>query len=308
MTMTTPNDSNAILAERQAALARLIARHCPDDGPHPTAIPGLSLVRGSRTDAPTCGIVTSMFAMMAQGAKRIVLSEEAYEYDARHYMVSSVDLPMFAQVTHATPEHPYLAVGLALDPLKIAEICSQMPQRPQRDGIERAVAVTRLTTSIQDTAFRLASLLDTPGDIPVLAPLIERELLYHLLNGPLGPRLRDAAVSGNHSHQVARTIGWLRQNLAQAIRIDDLADLANMSKSSLHHHFKALTSMTPLQYQKHLRLQEARRLMLIDREDAASAAHRVGYESPSQFSREYRRMFGAPPAKDIASVRQGAGG
>lgn len=301
-------DSSPPPAPRQSHLIDLIDRHCPNDGNVTTRVPGLLLFRGSCVSSPTCTIALSAFGMMAQGAKRITLGDAVLDYDARHYMVSSVDLPMTAQITRASASEPYLGLAVALDPLKIAEICNQLPALPRGEsGVACALAVAPLETRIADAACRLAQLLDTPDDIPVLAPLIERELLYHLLSGPLGPRLRDVAVSGNHSHQVARTIGWLRQNLAQPIRIDDLAGIANMSKSSLHHHFKALTAMTPLQYQKQLRLQEARRLMLVERHDAASAAHRVGYESPSQFSREYRRMFGTPPARDIAVVRQAEG-
>jgi AraC-like DNA-binding protein len=305
MTMTERIDSSAPHSSRQHALADLIDRHCPNEGSTTTRVPGLLLFRGSYVSSPTCTIALSAFGMMAQGAKRLTLGEEVFEYDAGHYIVSSVELPMAAQITRASASEPYLGLALVLEPLKIAEICSQLPPQTRlENGIARALAVSPLSPQIQDAAFRLASLLDTPDDIPMLAPLFERELLYRLLVGPLGPRLREATISGSHSNQVARTIGWLKQNLAQAIRIDDLAGIANMSKSSLHHHFKALTAMTPLQYQKQLRLQEARRLMLTERHDAASAAHRVGYESPSQFSREYRRMFGTPPAREVMLARQ----
>lgn len=160
-----------------------------------------------------------------------------------------------------------------------------------------------LNTDIQNTALRLAGLLDSPQDIAVLAPLIQKELLYRLLTGELGSRLRQTVAQGSHSHQIVRALGWLRANLDQPISIDQLAQLTNMSKSSLHHHFRTLTAMTPLQYQKQLRLQEARRLMLLGNHDAASAAHQVGYESPSQFSREYRRTFGASPGRDVAHLR-----
>ena len=302
-------DSSTPPAPRPSPLAELINRHCPNDGSTATCVPGLLLFRGSSVSSPTCTIALSAFGMMAQGAKRLTLGDAVIDYDARHYMVSSVDLPMTAQITRASASEPYLGLAVALDPLKIAEICNQLPALPRGESaVACALAVTPLTARIADAACRLAQLLDTPDDIPVLAPLIERELLYHLLSGPLGPRLREVAMSGSHSHQVARTIGWLRQNLAQPIRIDDLAGIANMSKSSLHHHFKALTAMTPLQYQKQLRLQEARRLMLTERHDAASAAHRVGYESPSQFSREYRRMFGAPPGRDVSGALRAEGG
>ncbi len=308
LTTPRPNDSNAMenadLARQRTELAAIIDRHCPADGGVDTAIPNLKLFRGSNTEVPNCAIMTSVFAMMAQGAKRITVGDDTYDYDARHYLISSVDLPIFARITQASITEPYLGLGLAIDPLKINELTAAMPKNRAFEGVDRGIAVGQLSVDIQNTALRLARLLDTPADIPVLAPIIERELLYRLLAGPLGSRLRQAAASGSHSHQIVRAIDWLKTNLDQPLSIERLASLANMSRSSLHHHFKALTAMTPLQYQKQLRLQEARRLMLVNDTDAASAAHHVGYESPSQFNREYRRMFGAPPGRDVAQFRQ----
>ncbi len=308
LTTPRPNDSNAMenadLARQRTELAAIIDRHCPADGAVDTAMPNLKLFRGSNTEVPTCTIMTSVFAMMAQGAKTITVGDDTYDYDARHYLISSVDLPIFARITQASIAEPYLGLGLAIDPLKINELTAAMPKNRAFEGVDRGIAVGLLSVDIQNTALRLARLLDTPADIPVLAPIIERELLYRLLAGPLGSRLRQAAASGSHSHQIVRAIDWLKTNLDQPLSIERLASLANMSRSSLHHHFKALTAMTPLQYQKQLRLQEARRLMLVSDTDAASAAHHVGYESPSQFNREYRRMFGAPPGRDVAQFRQ----
>ena len=308
-TLTTPraNDSNAMndaeLARQREELADIIGRHCASDGTADTAIPGLKIFRGSDTDVPTCAIMNSVFAMMAQGAKRLTVGDETYEYDARQYLISSVDLPMFARITRASKAEPYLGLALNIDPLKINELAAAMPKNRAQESVDRGIAVGPLSVDIQNTALRLARLLDTPADIPVLAPIIERELLYRLLAGPLGLRLRQATASGSHSHQIVRAIDWLKTNLAQPLSIERLASLSNMSRSSLHHHFKALTAMTPLQYQKQLRLQEARRLMLASDTDAASAAHHVGYESPSQFNREYRRMFGTPPGRDVAQFR-----
>ncbi len=288
-------------AQRQE-LAGLIDRHCPQEGKVETVIPGLLLFRGCRTDKPSCTVITSAFAMMAQGAKRVLVGDEAYEYDPGHYMIASVELPTFSCLTMASTSEPYLGLALAIDPLKIAELAATLPARLPANMIDRGIGVGAISLEIQNAALRLTRLLDTPEHIPVLAPIIERELLYRLLTGALGAQLHQAVTTGSHSQQIVRTLDWLKSNLDQAVSIDHLADLANMSKSSLHHHFKVLTAMTPLQYQKQLRLQEARRLMLADH-DAASAAHRVGYESPSQFSREYRRLFGAPPARDIAQLR-----
>jgi len=291
------------LDSQRDELADIIRRHCRSDGMLETAISGLRLFRGSTCAAPSCAIMASVFAMMAQGAKRILVGDDAYDYDARHYLISSVDLPMYSRLTHATPTQPYLGLALNIDPLKIGELATALPRNRAPETVDRGIAVGLLSAEIQNAALRLARLLDTPADIPVLAPIIERELLYRILTGPLGGRLRQAVVSGSHSHQIVRAIDWLKTNLDQPASIDQLASLATMSKSSLHHHFKALTAMTPLQYQKQLRLHEARRLMLVGEHDAASAAHRVGYESPSQFSREYRRMFGTPPARDVAQLR-----
>lgn len=307
LTMLRQNNSTAMndaeLARQRDELAAIISRHCQADGAVDTAIPGVKLFRGSNTEVPTCAIMTSVFAMMAQGAKRITVADDTYDYDPRHYLISSVDLPMFSRITRASSAEPYLGLALSIDPLKINELAAAMPQNRVQDAVDRGIAVGLLSVDIQNTALRLVRLLDTPADIPVLAPIIERELLYRLLVGTLGSRLRQAAASGSHSHQIVRAIGWLKTNLDQPLSIERLASLANMSRSSLHHHFKALTAMTPLQYQKQLRLQEARRLMLVSDTDAASAAHHVGYESPSQFNREYRRMFGTPPGRDVAQFR-----
>lgn len=298
-------DDQARLAAQRAELAAIIRRHCPDDGALETAIPRLTLFRGSATCNASCGIASSLFGMMAQGAKRLQVGDESYDYDARHYLISSVELPVFSRITRASVLEPYLGFGLRIDPVKLGELAAGLPKNRLAVPVDRGIAVARQSFAIQDAALRLARLLDAPADIPVLAPLVECELLYRLLTGELGTRLQQAASQGSHSHQVARTIGLLKERLAEAISIDQMAAFANMSKSSLHHHFKALTGMTPLQYQKQLRLQEARRLMVIDDADAASAAHRVGYESPSQFSREYRRLFGTPPARDVARLRGG---
>lgn len=303
------NDSMDIdettFATQRDELAAIIDRHCPNEGPQDTPIPGLLLFRGCHTNKPTCAVLTSAFAMMAQGAKRILVGETAYDYDPWHYMIASVDLPMFSRVTVASVDQPYLGLAMSIDTLKIAELSAGLVQKPSENAVDRGIGTGRLTHDIQNAALRLARLLDTPHDIPVLAPIFERELLYRLLTGALGSRLRQAATVGSHSQQIVRALDWLKANLDQPASIDHLAALTNMSRSSLHHHFKALTSMTPVQYQKQLRLHEARRLMLSDNHDAASAAHRVGYESPSQFSREYRRLFGAPPARDVAQIRTG---
>lgn len=293
------------IASRQTELAAIIEGYCGEDGSHPTPIPGLTFFRQSSPTAAACAVVKSLFALLVRGTKRVVLADETYDYDARHYLITSVDLPLLAQVTTASPQAPYLGLAFDLDAHQIGELMSRMPPAPASSAsVARGLALGEISVDILDAVLRLARLLDTPAAIPVLAPLIEQELLYHLLSGEQGVRLRDVAIKGSHGHRISRAIQWINQRFAQPMAIDELAGAVSMSKSSLHHHFKALTSMSPLQYQKTLRLQEARRLMLVEQLDAASASHRVGYESPSQFSREYRRVFGAPPFRDVAQMRQ----
>lgn len=294
---------DSLEVDTRATLAGLILRRCPADGKFVTAIPGLTLFRGSDVSAPACAIVSPVIAIIAQGAKRIVLGGETHDYDARHYLVSSVELPMYGQITAASAQAPYLGLAIDLQPLKIAELDARIAAGHRETSVARGLGVGLMTAAMHDAVLRLLRLLDTPQDIAVLAPLIEQELLYHVLRGPLGARLRHASTNGHRSHQVVRAINRIKSELARPLSIDELARTANMSRSSLHHHFKALTAMTPLQYQKLLRLQEARNLMLLHDEDAATAAHRVGYESASQFSREYRRLFGQSPARDIAQLR-----
>ena len=295
-------EENVFEAQR-AAVADLIDRHCVDELQTETPIPGVLLFRGRVADRTTCAVVNSVFALIAQGEKRLMVGDETYTYDTRHYMIATVDLPMSACVTVASPTEPYLGMAMAIDPLKLAELAAGLKQTRGGNRIDRSFGVGRLGLDIQSAALRLLRLLDTPDDIPVLWPLFERELLYRLLTGEHGARLLQSATTGSHGPQILRAVRWIKEHLEQPVTIEQLAELANMSRSSLHHHFKALTSMTPVQYQKQLRLHEARRLMLSGSHDAATAAHRVGYESPSQFSREYRRLFGAPPQRDVTQLR-----
>jgi len=288
----------------RVALADLIERYCTGDGPQPTPIPGLSLFRASSTSTPICAVYRSILAIAAQGSKRLSIADEKFQYDGGHYLITSVDLPVIGQITEASPERPYLCAVFDMDARKIGELAGtmQLPAPPPGSG-SLGLGVSPLTDSVMEALLRIVRLLDTPQDIPVLAPLYEQELLYRLLTGEQGLRLRSIAAADSQSHRTARAIDWIKNNFDQPLSIDALAEAANMSKSSLHHHFKALTAMSPLQYQKQLRLQEARKMMLTEALDAATVARRVGYESPSQFSREYRRLFGAPPLRDIARMR-----
>ena len=243
--------------------------------------------------------------MVAQGAKRVMLGDDTYVYDAQHFLVTSVHLPTFVQIIKASQEKPYLGLMLKLDQREISQLMVDShfpPPRPQQSS--RGMATGEVTSPLLTAFQRLIDLLNEPKDIPILAPIIQREIFYRLLVGDQGARLRQMASTGSQSQQIARAIDWLKSNFTQPLRIEDLASQVNMSASTFHHHFRAVTAMSPLQYQKWLRLNEARRLLLTEQQDATTAAFQVGYESPSQFSREYSRMFGAPPLRDVTNLRQ----
>lgn len=288
-------------------LNKSIARWTEQGELHTTAIPGLSLFRRDQPTEPISGMYEPSVCLAVQGSKRVLLGEDTYLYNSRHYLITSVHLPTIVQIIEASPEKPYLGLRLKFDLREIAQLMvdSNLPQpRPQQSS--RGMATGEVTLQLVNAFIRLIDLLADEKDIPILAPVIQREIVYRLLVGDQGERLRQIATAGSQSQQIARAIGWLKNNYTQAVSMDELAAQANMSTSTLHHHFKALTALSPLQYQKQLRLQEARRLMLAERMDAANAAFQVGYESPSQFNREYSRLFGAPPLRDITSLRQTA--
>ncbi len=240
--------------------------------------------------------------MVVQGAKRVFLGKEIYQYDADHYLISSVHLPTIVQVVSATREKPCLGCRLDLDREDNARMMAdaRLPSRQGQSG--SGMATGRMTPSLRNAFQRLVDLMDEPASIPILAPVIRREILYRLLVGEQGERLRQIVSEGSPTCRIARMIDWLKGNYKKPIRIDELAHRVRMGRSTFHHHFRSMTGLSPLQFQKRLRLQEARRLMLVDRMDAATASFEVGYESPSQFSRDYRRLFGAPPLRDISSL------
>ena len=288
-----------------ATLVASIAR-CTEQGElHTTAVPGLSLFRRIEPTEPITGMYEPSICMVAQGAKRVMLGDDTYVYDAHHYLITSVHLPTVVQVIEASREKPYLGLRLTFDLREISQLMadSNLPP-PRTQQSSRGMATGEVTLPLVTAVQRLIDLLDAEQDIPILAPVIQREIIYRLLVGDQGARLRQIAAAGSQSQQIARAIDWLKGNFTQSLRIDDLAAQARMSSSTFHHHFRTMTALSPLQYQKQLRLQEARRLMLAERLDAATAAFQVGYESPSQFSREYNRLFGAPPLRDIAKLRQ----
>jgi AraC-like DNA-binding protein len=241
--------------------------------------------------------------VVAQGAKEVLLADETYRLDPAGSLLVSVDLPVAARVVEASPRRPYLAVRLALDPAVVGDLLADGTTAPPLGPPARGLAVTPVEPPLLDAVSRLVALLDSPQDVGPLAPLVLREITYRVLTGPQGSRLRQIASAGAPAQRIARAIRWLKDHFADPLRIESLARHVRMSPSAFHLHFKSVTALSPLQYQKRLRLQEARRLMLGEGLDAAEAAFRVGYESPSQFSREYRRLFGAPPRQDVAALK-----
>ena len=267
-----------------------------------TAMRCLSLIRADRPTVPVPAVYEASLCLIAQGAKRVSLGDQSLVYDAAHYLLVSVDLPLVGHVTEASPDAPYLCCKIDLDQAALPDLilADAVPSRPA--GLP-ALAVYPGDPDLVDAACRLVKLLDRPESIPVLAPLIEREILYRLLTGPHGAMLRHIAAADSRLNQVTRAIAKIRARFHEQLRIDEIAAAAGMSPSSLHAHFKAVTRMTPLEYQKQLRLQEARRLMLAEGISAGNAGFAVGYDSQSQFSREYHRLFGAPPRRDIERLQ-----
>ncbi len=296
------------LCRQQAELTELIDRLTGCDGIHRTAVAPLTLYRFSAPTPPSHGVLKPTFCIAAQGCKQSVLGEEVYLHGPAHYLLVSVDLPLTARIVEATPEEPYLGFCLDIEPRQIGTLLLEMdsPDGGHRKSVEtpaRSLSLSRTDAPLLDAVIRLLRLLEVPQDVPVLAPLALREILYRLLTGEQGARLRQLALHDSLTQRVARATDWLKRHYAEPLRMETIAQEVCMSVSGLHHHFKAVTALSPLQYQKLLRLQEARRLMMQEALDAATAGYRVGYQSPSQFSREYRRLFGSPPLRDLARLR-----
>lgn len=289
--------------EQIRELAGLVGRHAPQDGMHATAVQRLSLIRYSTATQPHHSVYDPALCIVAQGRKRALLGETAYVYDPATFLIVSVDLPVVGCVIEASPEEPYLCLKLDLNLPVLSELLLEHGAAPPPAAAAPGLVLSRMNPALVDSVVRLMRLLDTPADLPALAPLAEREILYRLLTGEQGHVLRQIACAESRLSQVSRAIAWIKTNFRLPFTIEAVAAEAGMSASSLYEHFRAVTTMSPLQYQKRLRLQEARRLMLAEALDAATAGFRVGYESPSQFSREYRRLFGAPPASDITRLR-----
>lgn len=289
-------------------LASLIERYTGHDGTHQSPVPRLALFRASRPTEPLHALAEPALCVIAQGGKTTVLGDQIFVYDRASYLLISADLPLVGHVTQASEAEPYLSVRLTFDLQLLSAVMLEVmgSTRPPVADTPPGLMLTPVSPELVDAIVRLVALLDKPQDIPMLAPLIEREILYRLLTGEQHALARHIAISDGRLAQINRAIGWIRRNFAVPFRMETVCAEAGMSASSLHQHFRSVTAMSPLQYQKRIRLQEARRLILAEGKDAAQAGFTVGYDSPSQFSREYARLFGAPPIRDVARLRDGA--
>ena len=301
-TNTSISSSDSALDNKLSGLiASLIGQKARID----TDVPGLSLHRWTEPTDPTSYMLAPSICLIGQGRKRLFLGEETFIYDAEHFLITSVELPVVTQIIEASPEKPYLGLTMELDLRLISQLMIDNQITPDKKQTDRCgIGVSRVPGNLNDAFCRLLSLASQPEDIVPLAPLIRQEIFYRLLKSDQGPRLRAITSNANHGYQIARTIEWMKENFSKPVKVEDLANNSGMSVSAFHNHFRSMTAMSPLQFQKKMRLNEARRLMLAEHLDASKAAFEVGYESPSQFSREYSRLFGAPPMKDIRQLSQ----
>lgn len=303
----TEREAQRVQANRDELVERMM-RVCHEDGPIQPPLEGIRFYRASAPTELNLTLSDPAFAVIAQGSKELYLGEERYQYDPYHYCLGTIELPITSHIIEASRERPYLSFRMELDPTLVGSVMTELGHttKPTRTDV-KAMNVSSLDAGLLDAVVRLVRLIETPTEAHVLAPLIKREIICRLLLGEQGDRLRHIAVMGGYTTPIARAIEQLRQNFDQQIRIDDVAQEVGLSVSSFHHQFKAVTALTPLQYQKQLRLQEARRLMLGEDLDAASTAFRVGYNDASHFNREYKRLFGLPPARDVERLRAAAG-
>jgi AraC-like DNA-binding protein len=284
----------------------IVSRHA-QSGLTVTPIPRLEITVGNAAIGSSPCLYRSMICFVLQGSKHVSINNELLHYDRASYLISALDLPLSGQIFNAADGKPYVAVSLTLEAALLAQVAATMPPWRQNALQGIGISINPITASLHDTLLRLLALLDAPEDIPVLAPMVERELLYRLLQGPQGHLLRQIAQPDGALGRVRRSIEWIRDNQNSRLRIEDLCDASGMSRASLHRHFLTITGLSPLQYHKQIRLQEARQLLLAGDHSASDVAFAVGYESPSQFSREYLRQFGAPPARDVRQIRHAIG-
>ncbi|HHF2996761.1 TPA: AraC family transcriptional regulator N-terminal domain-containing protein [Vibrio diabolicus] len=303
-----PSSTSSTLASAIEKLAKHIEKWANGANQYDTEIPGLRFSRWATPTPPTSYTHNPSICLIAQGRKRVLLGEDSFVYDANHFLISSVDLPIIANIIEASEDKPYLGVIMELDLTEISQLIvdSELTFNQSKEA-QKGIAVGELSKPLLDAFLRLIELLDEGQSIKILAPIIKREIFYRLLITEQGARLNQIVTAGSHSHQIAKAIDWLKNNFVKPLSVSELAAYSGMSKSAFYTHFRSMTSMTPLQFQKKLRLSEARRLMLTENLDAMATTFKVGYESPSQFSREYSRLFGAPPSKDIKSLRESMG-
>jgi len=299
---TDKRDRDRAQASRDE-LAERIAHHVAEDG-NVEAAPGLFLLRYSEPIGPVYAVSDPSFCIIVQGSKELLLGDERYRYDPFHYLLISAGLPVVSRLVEASKERPYLAVRLDLDPAIVTAVLMETGLLASRtNGAVKAMAVSRLDADLLDSVVRLVRLVDTPRDYAALAPLAAREIVYRLAFGEQGARLRQIALIAGRAHNITKAIELIRKNYDKPLRIAGLARQLGMSTSGLHHHFKSVTAMSPLQFQKQIRLQEARRLLLTGGFDAATAGYEVGYDDASHFNREYKRLFGEPPLRDVERLR-----
>lgn len=290
--------------ENRAELVECLAKRCVNDGANPVA-QDLHFYRHSNPSQPVHGVYSPSICIIAQGAKEVLLGEERFRYDPANYLLCSLDVPVVTRVVDATPEKPYLGMKFDIDPTLIASVSVEAGISPVRaESSVKSIAVSKLEGELLDAFVRLMRLLDAPSDYRVVSPLVTREIVYRLLKSDQGARLRQMAVFGGNTNRITKAVQTLKTRFSESLNIEDLAGDLGMSVSSFHQHFKTATSMSPLQFQKLLRLQEARRLLLTEDLDASSAAVRVGYDDASQFTREYKRLFGDPPMKDVQRFKR----
>ena len=297
-------NERARLARTNSLLKEKLLRRLPEPGRYPTAIEGFMISRRHDAKELENCVYKPLVAVVLQGTKRSVIGSEVYRYGENHCLVIGVDLPSANHVLDASPERPFLAVTLDLDKYLITQLAAEVPPSSRfENGSYKGMAVAEVDPDVLDAFLRLAELLDKPEQIPVLAPMLIREIHYRLLIGPQGERLRMINTLGTQSNQIAKSITWLRENYKEPLQVDKLARQVNMATSTFHRHFRQVTTLSPLQFQKRMRLFEAQRRMLLENEDAAIAGLAVGYESATQFNREYKRMFGEPPHRHVSQMR-----
>ncbi|SHF58173.1 AraC-type DNA-binding protein [Microbulbifer donghaiensis] len=294
---------------RQSLVSKML-RWTPEQGLQETALDGVDLIRSDEATSCVSSVYEPSLGFLVQGKKTLQLGDKEISYGPLNYVASSVHLPVLGHVENASPDHPFLAIRLIIDPQEVTDLVLELGDKaPELEAefecpeINCGLAVAQMDAGMLDAVSRLVGLLDSPADAPILAPLARREIIYRALMGDMGARMRKFASVDSQANRISRVIAVLKDRFSEPLRVSDLADEANMSESSLYHSFKQVTRMSPLQFQKKLRLHEARRLMLTEGIEAASASYRVGYESPSHFSREYSRLFGLPPRADVSKLR-----